>query len=322
MCKHAASTIGRVVEKNEASTGTETMRERIFDLFSPFDRIDIFTPLGIRFWDAAQDAQVSDGLEVTAWPEGMPLSATIAFRTASGIYAFHGLPGLHDLEYPSGDPSPPDSPPCPRRFIIEVLDRQQRFLPVAFSADLPYRGIYPTEGMSSPPQRRLPGFYLFSAPTRPRTASLGIIRAQLEEKGTQNPAGYAVLAIGVPGNKTWYGLADERGCAAVFLPYPVFSGRSGGSSPVSSPVEVREQHWDVSIRVQYDPTALRFPAGSKIPDLRSVLNQAPGSIWSTLALQHEQPVTRLPAELIFGQELVVRTDSAPVLLISRAASPP
>lgn len=298
------------------------MIEPIFDLFSSVDRADVFTPLGIRFWDAARDAQVSDGLVVTARPEGWPLSAVVAFRTLSGVYAFHGLPGLHRVEYPAGDPSSVESPPSSKRFIIEVFDTQRRFLPVAFSIDVPHCGIYPVDGFGSPSQRRLPGFYLFSAPTRPPTASMAVIRAQLEEADTHKNAGYAVLAVDVPGNKTWYGLADERGCAAVFFPYPVFSHRSGGSSPVSSPIEVTEQHWDVSIRVQYDPSALRFPARSMLPELRSVLNQPPGALWSTLASRPGQPVTRLSAELMFGQELVLRTDSASVLLISRAVSPP
>jgi len=298
------------------------MTEPNFSIFEPFERITVLTPLGIRFWDLARDVQVSDGLIVAARPEGKSLSATPAFRTASGIYAFHGLPGLHDMEYPTGAPVLDSSPPRTSRFIIEVSDRQRRFLPAVFKVDVPYRGIFPTETVRNNPGSRLPGFYLFSAPTRPGTPSLAVVRTQLVDRFTLNAAAHAVLGVEVPGNKTWYGLADERGCAAVFFPYPTFTDVPGGSPPTSLPAEVGQQYWAVSIRVQYDSTTLKVPAGSKVPELASIFNQAPGLIWSTLAFQQGQPVTRLSAELIFGQELVVRTDKGPELLISRTASPP
>jgi len=74
-----------------------------FEVYAPLERVTIVTALGIRFWDALLDAPVRDGLDVTARPLGQRAGGTVAFRTASGIYAFRGLPGLHDVEYPAGD---------------------------------------------------------------------------------------------------------------------------------------------------------------------------------------------------------------------------
>lgn len=301
------------------------MIEPIFELAKPRECVTIFTPLGIRFWDPALDTQVSEGLTVTARPQGGHHSVSRAFRTASGIYAFQGLPGLHDVEYPTGGRVFTGSPPITSRFIVEVIDGQRRFLPAVFSVDLPYRGIFPTETVSSLLGSRPPGFYLFSAPTRPATPSLAAVRAQLVElvdATTQQPAAHAVLQVQVPGRKSWCGVADERGCVAVLFPYPTFTGTSGVTSPVTPRAGMVPQQWEVNLRVRYAPSVLTIPPGAKIPDLRSILSQTPGIIWSTLAVQPEQPVSQLSAQLTFGQELVVRTDHESVLLISPVASPP
>src|SRR5687767_11723341 len=107
------------------------------------ERVTVLTPLGIRFWDAARDVQVDDGLEITARPEGRPESTPVrAFKTASGAFAFQGLPGLEAFEHPpesAGEPEWPD-PADAERFVIRVHDRLGRFLPVTFTAPAPHRG--------------------------------------------------------------------------------------------------------------------------------------------------------------------------------------
>lgn len=300
------------------------MIEPIFDLFEPLERIRVVTPLGIRFWDSARGTQVTDGLSVTARRQGIRHSATRAFRTASGIYAFQGLPGLHDLEYPTQDAVFTQSPPVTARFSVEVYDEQRRFLPVVFSINVPHWGIFPTVMRSSPPGSRLPGFYLFSAPTRPVPSTLAVVRAQLAERGGVSdppPAAHAVLEVQVPGQRPVYGLADEQGRAAVMSPYPPFAAKIGNASPMMSPPAAIQHRWDVSIRVQYAPQSLVVPLGSKIPELRTILSQPQELIWSTLAVQPGQPIDRLSTELIFGQELIVRTDAEPYLFVGPATSP-
>jgi hypothetical protein len=298
--------------------------EQIRDLSSPRERVTILTPLGIRFWDPVQDAQVKDGLVVTAYPEGVRCTGTRAFRTLSGVYAFRGLPGLHDVEYPD-DGFPDASPPVSARFIIRVFDRRRRFLPVVFSTDLPHYGVYPTRPPLSPPAGGLPGFYLFSAPTRPGAPTLAMVRAQLVERvsaSVRRPAAHAVLEVEVAGGRTWYGVADERGAVAVLFPYPTFTIAAGLTSPAALPPVASAQSWNLDVRVRYEPAALTFSNGFRIPDLRSVFDQSPGRLWSTAIAQPGQPVSHTSAELIFGRELVMRTDGGSTLLISSAASPP
>jgi hypothetical protein len=299
--------------------------EPLFDFSVPPERLTIFTPLGIRFWDPARETQVTDGLIVTARPPGMQHATIRAFRTASGVYAFQGLPGLHAVEYPTEERDLVQSPLVPTRFIIEVVDAQRRFLPAAFGVDVPYLGVFPTETLSRPLGKRPPGFYLFSSPTRPVPSSLAVVRAQLVElvdAMTQRPAAHAVLEITLPNQKRVYGVADERGCAAVLFPYPPFTGVPGISSPPGSPPVVRQQGWEVEIHIRYAPATLSVPVGSTIPDLRSIFQQAPGVMWSTLATHTEHPVARLFAELVFGQELVLRSGDSSTLLISPVLSPP
>jgi hypothetical protein len=300
------------------------MIEPIFDLFTSLERLTVFTPLGIRFWDPARDTQVSDGLTVTARREETRRPVSLAFRTTSGVYAFQGLPGLREIEYPAAESVLTGGPLVTKRFIIEVTDGQRRFLPLVFSMDLPYRGIFPTGVASNALGGRLPGFYLFSSPTRPVMPSLAVVRAQLEElidETTRRPAAHAILELQMAGQPTAYGLADERGRVAVFFPYPTFTGTVGGVSPLTSLAAVGPQRWEVSVGVRYDPPALTVPRGSRLPDLRSICSQAPGIIWSTLAVPPGLAVTQLSAELTFGQELMLRTDDEPVLLIRSAASP-
>jgi hypothetical protein len=292
-------------------------------LIEPRERVTIVTPLGIRFWDPALDMPIDSGLTVIARPRDSGDPATRAYLTGAGVYAFQGLPGLHALEYPTADVYGA-SPPTPRRFIIEVSDAQRRYLPAVFGVDVPYWGIFPTGIASSPLGGVLPGFYLFSAPTRPATPSLAAVRAQLDEyvdAATRRPAAYAVLEVMAPGQATWFGVADARGCVAVLFPYPTFTGASGGMSPLAATSGLMEQRWSVTIRARYAPDALTVPSGSSTPDLRSIFNQSPALIWSTLVDLGVPPDQELSSVVTFGQELVLRTDTGPTLVIEPFVSP-
>jgi hypothetical protein len=226
---------------------------------------------------------------------------------------------MRAVEYPAQDTDPVGSPPASRRFIIEVTDQERRFLPMVLSVELPYRGVFPTETPSSPLGHRLPGVYLFSSPTRPAMPSLAVVRAQLVDADTRQPAAHALMTVRVPGQTVAYGLADARGGIAVLFPYPAFTAVVGGSPPGTPLATGGLQHWEVNIGIRYEPSALTVPPGATQPELRSIVSQAPGIIWATEA---SQPLSLLAAELMFGQELVLRTDETSVLLIGAAASPP
>lgn len=265
------------------------------------ERQTIFTPLGIRFWDPATDSQVAHGLAVRAWPDGATEPVRSAFRTASGIYAFQGLPGLRAVEYPANGGGSA-SPPAGQRFVVAVEDEQRRFLPAVLRVDAPFVGIYPTAVTGSPPDAALPGVYLFSAPWR-RTAGLAAVRAELVRESTGEPAAWAVLELDVAQSGVWHGVADQRGSVAVFFPIPPFQATLG-SSPPGPQASPQEQQWQVTARVLFQPSHLETPAGAEQPDLRTILTQAGGVVWATAG---GAPAAELDATLAFGQDLILHS---------------
>ena len=265
------------------------------------ERQTIFTPLGIRFWDPATNSQVGHGLRVRAWPDGATGPVREAFRTASGIYAFQGLPGLRTVEYPANNGGSA-SPPVGQRFVVSVEDQQRRFLPVVMRVDAPYTGIYPTALAVSPPGEALPGFYLFSAPWRAASA-LAVVRADLVRESSGEPAAFAVLELDGQESGVWHGIADERGSVAVFFPIPPFQATLG-SSPPGPQAPPQEQQWQVTARVLYEPAHLETPAGADVPDLRTILTQAGGVVWAAAG---GASAAELNATLSFGQDLTLQT---------------
>jgi hypothetical protein len=288
------------------------------------ERVSIVAPLGIRFWDPAFDVQVSDGLTVTAYPAGSWRPATSAFCTPGGVYAFQLLPGLHDIEYPQGDPVSPGSLPAISRFLIEVTDTASRFLPVVFLVDAPFSGIFPTDVPQAAGATAPPGFYLFSAPTRAGSPLTALVRAQLSERLDQTnerPAAYAVMEIGTPAGNDWIGLADDRGAVALLFPYPTFTGVSNAAASLLPSAALVQQSWPVDVRVRYQPSALSFPPGSTLPELRSVLAQGPAAIWTQRASPPGQALASLSATLVYGQELTMRSAQESVLLVGLGSLP-
>ncbi|HEX5165876.1 MAG TPA: hypothetical protein VFV93_10815 [Thermomicrobiales bacterium] len=285
-----------------------------FQLFEPLEQITIFTPLGIRFWDAALDRQVTDGLVVTARRPGSNQRPVRAFRTRSGIYAFRGLPGLRAIEYPVDDADRlGGSPPALTGFFVEVVDEERRFVPTVFTVDVPFEGIYPT-GSSDP--MAPPGVYLFSAPTRPVASSLAVVRAQLAERpagGEEQPAAFALLEVEVAGRPPAFGIADELGNVAVQFPYPRFSTALPNGSPPASADGSASQRWPIRVRVRFDPPALDVPIGSSIPTLRSIFSQRPGAIQAGSG-----PAPEFATELAAGRQVVLRHSPGSTFVISRA----
>ena len=285
------------------------------ELARGWDDIRIFTPLGIRFWDAAWDVAVSNGLNVIAWPEGRPREWRQAVRTRSGIYAFHGLPGMHDVEYPATRAAA-GSPPVARRFAVRVNDLERRFIPVAFHVDLPQFGLYPLSSVM-PSGPALPGFMLFSAPTRAGTASLAVVRAQLAEDRNGSPAAHAVVEVEAPNGRVVHGIADQKGSAVVAFSLPPFRPGALASPPSTT---VGTQTWPIQVRVHYAPHDVAAITGTEIPDLRSLLSQAPAQVQPNAT--SPSLADEVAAEIEFGRELVIRTSGLPELIVKAAASPP
>lgn len=271
------------------------------------EEITIFTPLGIRFWDPVNDRPVSEGLKVTASPKSTGRPTVEAFKTASGIYAFQGLPGLHSIEYPQINTQ--TTPASTRSYLIKVIDKRHRFFPVVFYVDLPlpYKGIYLNNissflSVSSPPSAAPKGFYLFSAPTRSASSGLAIITGTLHDNITEKPAKYAFLEVKFNNNKKWYGISDERGCFTILFPYPTME------QILESPPVFKEE-WKINIQVRYQPDVLNFPPSINISDLHSILGQTPGKIWKELpgSPGPGDSTFNLPVTLTYGKPIILRT---------------
>ena len=229
----------------------------VFQNLVPFEKQRIFTPLGMRFWDFALDQTVDDGLRVFAVSPVPGLEPVAAVRTLSGVYAFQGLPGLRDIEYPRGDSSPISSPPHAIPFVIVVCDLLRRYLPQVFTIDLPlpYRGVFLSNEVTSPPGAAARA-YLFSASTRVVPSGCATMRAQLWDKAADAPAPHGVLQVTVA-NNVWTGIADEKGMVALFFPYPLLERLSLGSPPGSGQGNIYNTTWPVAVQVRYQPSKLQ-----------------------------------------------------------------
>ena len=293
----------------------------------PLESLSIVTPLGIRFWDLTLGLPIVEGLTVklrlanSAWPV---LTATL---TATGVYAFFRLPGLHAAEYPSGSGY---GPARTFSYVVTVQDQLGCYLPTVLVYTLDQTGT-PVNGAAG-----IQLAYLFSAPTRTSPPGMAAVTAYLIDQDTNAPAAWAVVCLQVGSDpETWTGIANDTGSALVLVPYPVAQSLLLGSPPGSGQTNIGADTWPLTVKVAYSPNLLRYPlAGapdlvwpwSDTPNLRDILQaQQPATIWADPAT----PVSQFQATLRLGQNLVLRSATAgsPASLssslnISQGASPP
>jgi hypothetical protein len=266
------------------------------------ERISMVAPLGVRFRDLCSGALVSDGLRVVVYPETNPDKRTPALVNRSSTYVAHHLPGLRGAESGAGDDAYWASLPPRRRFIVEVVDLDGRFLPFTFPADLPVRGLFewdcPAPGSPLSPLEVSKAVPLFSAPSRGAVAGMAIVRAELWDPTAGAPAAWAVLTATPEGGPPAQGIADEQGRVVIFLPYPEPIDAIPGASPPSGP-PLTEQSWAIDLHVQYVP----MPSPPSIPDLCETLWQAPATLWADFG--EKLPLTG--ATLSFGRDVTLRS---------------
>lgn len=286
-------------------------------MYTIIEKESTVTLLGIRFWDPAGNFQICDGLSVTARPLHSRRTVVPATRTRSGVYAFHGLPGMREFE--SGSRREPGSPPVQKPFIIEVEDTLGRYNPVAFRVLLPlqYGGVYLSNTTGSPSQPSPKGVLLFSAPARSASTCLGTVQGNLTDALSGAPAANALIRLRTSEGQEWYGAADENGRFLLLFQYPTINHTSSGSPSQISFKPLSEQEWPVTIKVFYDPYRWERLPYAKVPEYLSLLTQRKADIF------RDDPDSASPADAVpevqetlkYGTALIVRTNGRSSLMI-------
>lgn len=277
-----------------------------------WEEVSRVTPLGLRFWDALSGNIVGDGLAVTIHPVNNPSRRTNAISNRSGIYLLQNLPDLHDTEFGEGDTTYWSSV-SRRPFVVEVFDYKGRFQPFAFQTDLPFRDLFTLScTLASPPAELSTnlGIPLYSAPTRSVPSGIAVIRASLWDVSNDRPAAWTMMEASLDNQLLARGLADREGRIALLFPYPepVHSISSPlGSPPIGNRPPLIDQTWSIQLQSYYSS----LNTTPDLPDLCQALSQPP--VITLSALSPASPLTNIT--LRYGQELVVRSESQPIVWI-------
>ncbi len=279
------------------------------------ERVSRVAPLGVRFWDSLTNTTIGAGLIVTAYPPDRPERRIQAIMNRSNVFILYDLPGLQQAEYGSGDANFWKRLSQTRTFVVEVNDLERRFQPFTFAAQLPVEKLFKwlCAPVSSPlePEDAIP---LFSTPVRPVPGGMAVLRAELQDTHTHEPAAWAVVEAHYAGQVLARGLADDHGRLALIMAYPEPPMPPILSSPPSSNyIPLTRQTWTLDLQASYSPI---LPVPPR-PDLCAALTQAPAKLWHALSPPNELGQVALS----FGQELVVKSTGRSELLISAAGSP-
>jgi hypothetical protein len=225
-------------------------------IHEPPERISRTCALGLRFLDEATGRPVSGDsfdLEAEAWPLGASNRKTTGILTPSGIMAFHGLSGLREFE--NSDANDPFESAPQHVFQVAVRDRAGQLLPCTFVVSAPKRGVAAFAGDGSPPWIAEGAVPLFSAPSRPAPAGLGVIRAELHYHASGQPAAWAFVEASYSSGgtrRTARGLADRQGRVIVMFAYPEGRRRAFNSSPPGDSRGISQQEWTVDLTIFHD----------------------------------------------------------------------
>lgn len=284
------------------------------------EEISLVTPLGVRFWDVAAGTPAEGGLSVMAYRPVWPELTWTAVEGRNGVYSIRALPGLQRALNGAGDDAYWSANPPSVPYLLSVTDPQGRYLPFGLSLTLPARGIAglfasPLFTSLTPDPTWIP---VFSNPSRPISAPMGAVRAQLQDAVTGLPAAWASVTVQTAPGVSATGLADARGVISLPVSYPE-PRNFALSSPLGSSVKLTDQSWPVDISVSYT----RGAAGATLPLLEDLLQQKPAFAWA----DSTRSTPSGAFTLLFGSDLVLRSRNSangtqlPVLFVTPAESP-
>jgi len=282
-----------------------------------------FTPLGIRLWDPVFDRQISDALTVSIHPLASVDQKVYAYRTIGDVYTFSHIRGLWDIEFgltQADAASPPDT----RQYVVNISDRSRRYNEVSFlvGLPLPYQGVFLSNHNASPSTTAPKGLYLYSSPMRVVPGWMALVRGELVNQSSGQPAAWALLKLTAEGGETHYGIADAKGRFIVMFAYPVLVEGFGGSPSTPGHRPLSEQSWNLDLEVFYSPGSQISQPGSEVPDYVSILTQQSADIWTEQPGPGVLAVAALPVQLEFRKAIIVRTEGLSALLVSPDESSP
>jgi hypothetical protein len=280
--------------------------------FRFLERISLPAPFGLVFWDVATGTRVADGLSVSVALKGRPETARPLIVNRSAVWLAPALPGRSAYDLATGDWNT-----LRGTYRIEVHDPFGRFLPLAFDADLPSRGLYQWPGWTasppmplaplgsedSPPRISPDRIPLFSSPARPAPAALADVHCQLAEAATGAPAAWALVTVSHNGVTRGIGLADREGRAVTFFAYP----ERPRPSLATSPPAITDFRWEVEVNAFWDSGGGGAPDIPDLADVVAQLGHRREPLDSTLS-----PPDVLPTQLLsFGRRLILKTSRTP-----------
>ncbi|MCC6176237.1 MAG: hypothetical protein IT305_13100 [Chloroflexi bacterium] len=155
------------------------------------DVVTMLAPLGVRYWDEVTQSVVDRGLIVEAYPAGAPRLRVAGQVNLSGIYVFHHLSWLREIERRSGDAALWDSVLSPEMrpiYVVEIHDSERRYLSLQFKVPAPWPKVYTGSiDVMGQPTARPPGLPFLNSPTRSAPPGMGVLRAELFDHGLTQP---------------------------------------------------------------------------------------------------------------------------------------
>src|SRR5262249_9102497 len=108
---------------------------------------------------------------------------------------------------------------------------------------------------------------LFSAPSRAVPPGLAVVRAELRELATEQPAAWAFVEAQYSSGgstRTACGLSDDQGRVVLMFPDPERQRRSlGGSPPTNGVNGLTQQSWELDMLFFYQPLSASPPRTSE-----------------------------------------------------------
>jgi hypothetical protein len=263
------------------------------------------TPIGARFFDAVEQAVVSEGLVVSMWRLNGSPKRQKAIVNHTGVFVMRNLRCLYEAESGNGDKDYWDHVST-KPYGLEMTDSKGRFLPYWFEVEAPTRGFVGiTCGSPSPSTES--GLLLYSAPSRSVAGHYATVRADLWDVQHDCPASWAYAELTANHILLCEGMADRNGKLGMFFAYPEAVDQFP-ASPLRTGISPRDQSWDIQLTIKY---RLKDP----IPDIPNlcdeVLGQPQVQVW-----QQTGPNLELTTAILrVGQELILKTVGKSELLI-------